>query len=718
MGFGGVGLVAGGTLGAGLAPLVQPAAAQTSPIDELALALQFDPERIFRFVSDSIRYQPYAGLLRGAEGARLARAGNAVDQAALLAALLRASGITVRFVEGELDATQARRLLAASAIDEETLGQRTIEAIVEALPDGSLPRELPHDAETEARVATALASTDQVVSWARAQVLDTVDILESALASAGIALPTGPEELPDLERRRHVWLQMASGPVWIDLDPTVPGAFAGAVLATPAATMDVLPDELRHRLDFRVIGETVVGEGLVIETLQDVFEYADSLVGMPIGFINIERDGLMALGVDITSALSGGTTYLPCLIVREDVVVGPGAIRFGGSGGALDEVFGALSGGSAASLEGEPTAQWLEIEITSPGSQPIVVRREIFDRIGPAARVDGSGLAGLTAAELVELEPGQPPDFLPARTSHWLSVESAIVPVSRIERLAADPEDSGHLAALVHAYHMTQAAGGAALAGELGAAWFPNAPNVVSFTVTQELLDGQLAIRPLIDIWHRSHGRAPLDGVATPGSPLAGGVLAHTAERLLVGDADPAADPAARGPSVGAVFEAARAGGVGIRTLTEAAGLAELPFPPDTTARLAAALEAGHIVVVPEGLVNIGGAERTGWWRIDPVSGWAADEMDDGRGTAMLERALKELWNEVKAMPALRILGQCVLSIGFFAVSVWTAIGGVATAAYAGSAGSGIGAALGAVGAAAGVGNAGYALPNVLACLA
>ena len=67
-----------------------PSMAPTSdPIADLATSLGHDPEAIFRFVQDEVRYEPYAGLLRGATATLLGRAGNSVDQAALLAELLR-----------------------------------------------------------------------------------------------------------------------------------------------------------------------------------------------------------------------------------------------------------------------------------------------------------------------------------------------------------------------------------------------------------------------------------------------------------------------------------------------------------------------------------------------------------------------------------------------------------------------------------------------------
>lgn len=71
-------------------------------IRDLAEKLEYSPARIFQWVSNEIKFEPYYGSLKGATGTLYAKAGGPSDQASLLIALLRASNIPARYVKGQV----------------------------------------------------------------------------------------------------------------------------------------------------------------------------------------------------------------------------------------------------------------------------------------------------------------------------------------------------------------------------------------------------------------------------------------------------------------------------------------------------------------------------------------------------------------------------------------------------------------------------------------
>ena len=100
-----------------------------------ARLLDYDYVRIFEFVKNNIQLEWYAGSFKGAEQTLLSGSGNDVDQAALLIALYRASGLPARYVHGVVeqsieelsavtgiaDATQILRYLKESGISYEPI---------------------------------------------------------------------------------------------------------------------------------------------------------------------------------------------------------------------------------------------------------------------------------------------------------------------------------------------------------------------------------------------------------------------------------------------------------------------------------------------------------------------------------------------------------------------------------------------------------------------
>jgi hypothetical protein len=79
-------------------------------IDSFAKGIGNEPEKVFAFVRDTVAYEPYTGCLRGSRGTLLALAGNSLDRAVLLKALLERNGFQTRLMRGELGVTEKKQL--------------------------------------------------------------------------------------------------------------------------------------------------------------------------------------------------------------------------------------------------------------------------------------------------------------------------------------------------------------------------------------------------------------------------------------------------------------------------------------------------------------------------------------------------------------------------------------------------------------------------------
>ena len=198
----------------------------------------------------------------------------------------------------------------------------------------------------------------------------------------------------------------------------------------------------------------------------------------------------------------------------------------------------------------------------------------------------------------------------------------------------SDPSSPGHASVMAGLLHAGRDSLSAELADSMGCRPFVDTPNIAAWKL-EETPD---AVVQSLDIWHRSIGTL---GIAerTPAAPPAmiAGVLAHTAERLAMGEGLPSKP--IRGPSavsVGALFDLAHAQNVRVRVV-----FGELPddlkLEPEHVLAIRAEVAAGKIVVVPERAIEAGGRPRQGWWRIEPGTGATIDQLENGGGAAQVE---------------------------------------------------------------------------------
>lgn len=630
------------------------AATGGEPVD-VAFDLGYDIERIFRFVADQIRYEPYVGILRGAQGTLDARAGNSVDQALLLAALLDESAVPYRFARGALDEADAAGLIDSIATD--AAGARRIveDALARGLDeDASSDATEPSAADgpladlQEQKIRTLAAEAEARLAVAESRLGATVTMLGATLEEAGIGLPTDTVSLPPAEATDHTWLQVPFGTEWLDLDPTLSAAEPGTVLTQAAETLERLPDGLRHRVEFEVLVERVQGGRLVTDAILEHSAFADEIAGLPIVFGHVTPSGVERFGMTLLNVLGDGRMdYRPTLEIGRGSLVADEPVAFGlasgeGGGGLLadSDLFGdgASPTDGAGLPEGEATAEWLTVRVTRPGSEPVVARRAVFDRVPAHVRHGGEAtVEAVKPIELTDVDGTGATEFLPLLGTRAFAIVTGPTSLAQILAMSSDNEFS----AVPLAYHGLRDAMAAGMALEAGARTFVDGPDIVSFSLDVGEPAEAANVRFGLDIWHRNQGILPLMGpsMSVAEAELVAGVMGHIAERVALAGlagAREADDPAL---GVGALFEAAAMEGVPAVVLRDTIPDSML-YGAMATVLMEEAVDAGDVVVVPAEPVIVDERARVGWWRIDPTTGMTVDVMDDASGSETTEYAI------------------------------------------------------------------------------
>jgi hypothetical protein len=600
---------------------------------EAAFDLALDPMEIFRYVNEQVLYDPYAGALRGATGTLWAMAGNSVDQALLLADLLREALVDVRFVAGELDDQAAGALLAAATLDRDGFEAHVtrLHATVRADAPDITPevQTLLDSARAEGERRAALA----VERWETG-----VAQLQAVLADAGVKLPGVVPALPKRERTQHVWVQYREGTEWIDLDPTMPGAEPGSAYAEAREPWDELPDELFHTVTVRVRAERIAAGQLTEGTLLEQTLRSADLTGVPLTLTHYRPGALAQFGVSVAGVLEEQLQYIPNLAVGDErAVAGSEPLTILPPDGATD-ILGEKSN------EGDTAAEWVDFEVRSPDHPAVTATRVVFDRLPPEARSAGALSADQVAAvSTVELGPEFGTGYLPLEQILSVVVTGGELPSSFFEQDFSLTDPFADLNLPGNAHEFARGLFDSRIAAGMGHRVYLNRPKVTGFWVAIESVDeggpnGRGSSE--IDLIQRHYAAAPIAGgvTGTEHPLLAAGVVDHTIERLMF---EPTQEQAAAGvvakPGVGALFEAAAEAGQPLVVLSASDAASLQAVPIEARARVGALIEAGALVIAPDGAVDVGGEPQYGFWAVDAATGAAFDEMANGRGAEGVE---------------------------------------------------------------------------------
>lgn len=359
-------------------------------VDDLAEALDYDFGRAAEFVQADIAFEPYQGVLRGPQGTAVIGAGNAWDQAVLLAAIIRAMGGDAQLVQGKLNAADAKRLLAGSfrQADKQT-GRQAEDFDMDKLKN-VLASYDQHFLERTQQHLDLLAkqSSDNPLA-AKSQSISTQ--LQALLQDAGVPLAgtAAASELIQALAADYVWVRFREGPgdSWQDLHP----AFYDQTVVdvTPEKYIDeTVPQEYLHRVALQLFIERQSGGGN-IETIAIMKPYerpAANLAGQKTS---------LAVGPLSFGPASSSQFIVPMLNGR----LAPGALAVTKMGMTADpadlgtgagDYFATLSSSMAGALEklgatGDDEGKaapallsvLLKVTIITPGKADLEITREL-----------------------------------------------------------------------------------------------------------------------------------------------------------------------------------------------------------------------------------------------------------------------------------------------------------------------------------------------------
>ena len=549
-------------------------------------------EAAFALVRDEIRFESYPGVLHGAYGTYLARAGSAADRSLLLARLLELKGVPARFAIGRLSTENTERLFA-HIFDPPKV------AVIPALPDAG------------ATEADTVGFRERVFARARRD----YDVVRSALGGnlAPVKSPSRDDLLNEL--KQHVWVQAKVDGRWIDLDSAFPDAVAGKAYTSADETLDALPEKLFQRVTLRVIGERVADGSLSTKTALEVsFKAVDLLDSQ----IVLAHSPAPRESGGIWGALAGGTEgpgddWIPVLWIDGEIRSGQ-PINF------------------ATEDKSTFVAEWLEFELSFPGGTSEVNRRTLVDRAGAAWRKSGTltserlrplqrnevGVKAAQAAYNIWFSAGGHNTLQYAKALNALAASlEPLKPGAGQEDLSFDTQAWVFSVQNFAWILMTDKVIIPALNESPGLRFYPDSPRISVFGVGLSPWeeDDETFIQTDLRRDHlRGIARKSGDEAAVAERKLWFGALEGAFEHEVVTEQAAAVG----GDPAGVESTSAQLGDAGVVVLRS--GVPERPreVSPEAAARMDSALERGAVLVAPRGALA---KDEGAWWEIAPNTG-------------------------------------------------------------------------------------------------
>ncbi len=663
-------------------------------LDALAFELAFEePEGLRDWLSENIAYQPYRGVLRGAEGTLISGAGNSFDQALLLENLLRNAGYDTRIMVGELSEADARTLLATTAAAPDDGNWREAAAAVLNELDG-LTGEHGLD---YAAVASALRQLLAPVE-VDAQLLGRAELaagqLTAALAAHGVELGS-PAALTELieAAAEHAWVEyrLGEGADWTPLPASLP-----AGIGLPEAHTELLgevPGEYVHRLRIEAFAESKEGDTLEVNPVMGRWEMPTAyLNGQIVSYANAPSAlGELGAGAPIGDILDASDFFIP--FVDDSIAAGAVAFDLEGSllapdaatdqaagvfrnvRGGFMSALGALSGlggGADSEDDGPPLALtrfWLEYTLIAPGETVTVHERQLMDMIGADERAAGgraflgdsreeAELKLMREERLMAITGDYRPEwvldeffarFLNTRTflEYVLALQYGVPTDIQLESAIGSASPLEHL--------LTSQVFDAVARSQDSLSWRAEPTLLVFGSGLSGTRADPVAVSS-IDIV--SNARATLSG---SGLELAAGdgMLLGVWETFVESDvqASQSAEAEVIRFSAAEAIAAALAAGSDLTVLEPGADPREFGLSGEAAVNAGRDLESGYHLVLP---ADSGSADRSAWWRVQADTGETLGVTFDGRGQTMTEYAIKLYDDAFTLVFAVSGLNKCL----------------------------------------------------------
>ena len=647
-----------------------------------------DPERLFAWVRDSTSWIPYHGEMRGPVGVLMDRRGNSLDRAVLLATLLDKAGQTVRLAHGELSQELAIRtlphLICAAGADD------PVGFSAESSSHGGLvaaaTRYGMDDSSFEETLVSQIQAIDRLSKEIHSRTQDEAQRLLQALGnpSPRTALAKNFDATMS-SLRDHWWVQMQSPDgAWRDLDAmsAAMGKPMPVISATETMSLAELIDAptMHHEVSVRVVAERWSERGLSQYTvLEHALRPADT-IGQPIvlqfwptqwmGGSMPENNPADKPSSDWRAEILEQHDWAAALMVGDDPVA-VGALADSGDGSAGSSSGGPMGGLASAfsdTMSGRRTASgssnsgtalsavWLDYEIRVPGEPARIIRRTVFDLIGPAGRSAGltpildltnakrleRGLSLIMQTDILPQVCAIPPQFVAHLMAQTVLAHRQVFVRAIRGDTAQDAQPPVAAAAnegrpLSSLYALALARMQWSLGqGQL----FIDRPNLLTSHRYWVAKDDGLVLRHASDIVANEVGVSFAD--ENPfAARLAQGVLDTNVEQLAV-TGDRMLGGAGQAFAAQGEWVAIAAAGVGT-------ALPRIELPADTRRRIIADVDAGYAVVAPKMPVPMPNEPFIGWWRVDASTGDTLGFGAGGWGQVTAEESLQNSRSQATA---------------------------------------------------------------------